>query len=165
MEKIKEKEIIHKKIEFLHDTKDKTVKIFNFSGAIDIKGHKDPEIQLKVEKTIIAHRKQKLEQAKEAVGLVISKSRNTVIFYLESPYTNKDGSGKWETEKIGYEVQMDFELKVPYYIHLFLKVVNVGIINVRDINGDCTIKSVNGSTCKTPKETAPWKSSTVVLMP
>jgi DUF4097 and DUF4098 domain-containing protein YvlB len=40
---------------------------------------------------------------------------------------------------------MDFEVKVPYQINLFLKTLNTGNIEVRNTIGNCTIENVNGN--------------------
>jgi DUF4097 and DUF4098 domain-containing protein YvlB len=141
---MKEQEILHKRFTFVKSTKPKTVKIYNINGSIDITGYEGAEIQLKVEKTIRAYSKERLKIAREEADLGISKKGNTIIFYIESPFTNKDGSYEWDSRRIGYDIYMDFELKVPHKTHLFLKTLNAGNIEARDIKGDCTVEHLNG---------------------
>lgn len=145
MKKFRDREIIREEIELTEDPGGKTVIVHNISGSINIKGYNGTRIDLKVERTIIARSKEKIKKAREEVGLGIKNTGNYIVFYLESPYTGKDKPGKWKTEKIGYEVHMAYEMKVPYHTLLVLKTLNAGIIDVQNIKGDCTIRNKNGN--------------------
>lgn len=68
-------------------------------------------------------------QEKEEIRLEISESAAAVVFYVDGPFRCSEHGGKGIRfdHDPRYEVQYDFELKVPRTASLVLKTVNGGI--------------------------------------
>ncbi len=83
----------------------------------------------------------RLEVARQDIGLDISERENLGRLYVDGPFRD-DGYRGGRNE--GYEVRFDFELRVPREMELFLRAVNNGDIAVEETAGDYDIKTING---------------------
>jgi hypothetical protein len=142
---VQEKEEIQKTLKFQDPSKPKEVLVDNVFGSIKVEGTGGQEVLLLAQKTIKARTGEKIQKAKEEVRLDISEEGNTVELYVNGPFRchNQWGDGiNWRDP--GYEVQFDFELKVPHQTNLTLKTVNCGDIMVKNVEGEFEVKNVNG---------------------
>lgn len=143
--RVEEKEKIQKTLKFQDSSKPKALMIDNIFGAIDVEGYSGQDVKLLVFKTIKGRTKEKIQDAKEEVTLDITEDGNTIDLYVDGPFRCCDEWGnrnRWRNP--GYQVHLDFELKVPYKTNLFLKTVNDGEITVKNVEGDFEVKNVNG---------------------
>ena len=123
----------------------KKILVDNISGSIDVVGYDGDEVQLVVHKTIEAESERRLEEAKEKVRVDITEEEDRVLLYVDAPWRCKDGSTNFRgTEYYGFDVQCDFELKIPKKSNVTLKTVNDGRISVRAVDGDFIVHNVNG---------------------
>lgn len=142
---VKEKEEIQKTLKFQDPLKPKELVVDNVFGSIKVEGTSGQDVLLLAHKTIKARTSEKIQKAKEEVKLDITEKDNTVDIYVDGPFRcrNQWGEGiHWRDP--GYEVQFDFELKVPHKTNLTLKTVNCGDITVNNVEGEFEVKNVNG---------------------
>ncbi|UCH97981.1 MAG: hypothetical protein JSV88_14295 [Candidatus Aminicenantes bacterium] len=141
---VKENETIEKNLTFAGGTEPQTLKIDNIFGSISVSGYSGKTVRLTAQKTIRAKTNQTLENAKKEVKLDISTKGNSIDVVVDGPFRDKEGRCNWKTHKLGYIVQYDFQVKVPFKTGLDVKTVNKGDVDVNDIQGKSTIKNVNG---------------------
>jgi DUF4097 and DUF4098 domain-containing protein YvlB len=141
---VKKSETIEKNLAFAGGTEPQTLKIDNIFGSISVSGYNGKTVQLTAKKTIRAKTNQTLEDAKKEVKLDISTKGNSIEVLVDGPFRDKNGQCNWKTRKLGYIVQYDFQVKVPFKTGLYVKTINKGDVDVSDIQGKSTIKNVNG---------------------
>jgi hypothetical protein len=142
---VEEKEEIQKTLRFRDPSQPKELGVDNVYGSIKVVGYSGQEVQLTAHKTIRGRDKEKIQKAKEEVSLEITEEGNTIDLYVDGPFRGCQKSRKWRRwRNPGYEVQFDFELKVPIETSLYLKTVNEGDIRVENVKGEFEVKNVNG---------------------
>ncbi|MBN1996947.1 hypothetical protein JW935_05300, partial [candidate division KSB1 bacterium] len=118
----------------------------NFFGSISVTGYDGNDVQLDVTKVIKARNKQKIDYAQEKVKLDISTDNDKISIYVDGPF-RKDCENKFSWRGYnheGYQVNYDFELKVPRNVSLIARTVNEGEINISHLVGNFDIKNING---------------------
>jgi len=141
--RLEEKEEIQKILKFKDPAKPKELQVDNIFGSINVEGYSGEEVKLIAHKTIRGRNAEKIQKAKEEVQLKINEEGNTIELYVDGPFRCSEGRrGSWRDP--GYEVQFDFELKVPRKTSLYLTTVNDGDIKVKNVEGEFEIKNVNG---------------------
>jgi hypothetical protein len=142
--RLEEKEEIQKTLKFKDPAKPRELQVDNIFGSINVEGTGGEEVKLVAHKTIRAQNSEKIQKAKEEVKLEISEEGNTIDLYVDGPFRCGEGR-RWRSWRDpGYEVQFDFELKVPHKTSLFLKTVTNGDIKVNNVEGELVVKNVNG---------------------
>ncbi len=141
---VKKSETIEKNLSFAGGTEPQTLKIDNIFGSISVSGYSGKTVQLTAKKNIHAKTNQTLEDAKKEVKLDIAAKGNSIDVVVDGPFREKDGQCNWNSRKLGYIVQYDFQVKVPFKTGLDVKTINKGDVDVSDIQGKSTIKNVNG---------------------
>ncbi|MBZ5584888.1 MAG: hypothetical protein LAQ30_22295 [Acidobacteriia bacterium] len=119
------------------------LEVDNVNGYIHVTGAAGAVVQATVQKHVYAESDERLQAAKRDVTLDISQQGNTVRFYVNGPFRNKDGGVNGD-RRDGYEVDYDFEIQVPEAIELALKTINGGPIQVKKTNGNFAINGING---------------------
>ncbi len=142
--RVEEKEEITKILKFKDPAKPKELQVDNIFGSIEVEGSSGEEVKLIAHKTIRGKNSEKIQKAKEEVKLEISEEGNAIDLYVDGPFRCGEGR-RWRSWRDpGYEVQFDFELKVPHKTNLYLKTVNNGDIRVNNIEGELVVNNVNG---------------------
>jgi DUF4097 and DUF4098 domain-containing protein YvlB len=140
-----EKETVRRAFSLSDTSTRKAVEVDNLNGSIEVVGYEGSEVQLLANKTIKADSREKAQEAKRAVTLDISQADNTLRIYVDGPFRCKDGSLNYRGRNhLGYQVNYDFELKVPRETSLCLKTVNEGDIKVQKTTGQYDIENING---------------------
>lgn len=142
--KVKESENIEKNLSFAGGTQPQTLKIDNIFGSINVSGYNGKTVKLTAKKTIRAKTDETLEKAKKEVKLDISTDGNRIDVVVDGPFRNGKCCCNWDTDELGYIVKYDFQVKVPFKTGLYVKTINEGDVDVTDIQGESTIKNVNG---------------------
>ncbi|WP_394747392.1 DUF4097 family beta strand repeat-containing protein [Spongiimicrobium salis] len=155
------KEKINKEIAFTTESAENTLIVQNLNGSITVEGYNGTEIQLVVEKTIQANRQSDVDLGKKEIGLEVEKQGNEIVIYPRIPnieYKNGhlNSSCNNNYERLSYDHQMDFTLKVPKGIKLVVGTVNQGEVEVTDmagkyikannVNGGIVLTNVTGQT-------------------
>lgn len=139
------KEKIEKTLRFPNPAGEKEVIVDNINGSIAVEGYGGQEVQLIVHKTIFARSQERIELAKQKIRLEITEEDNTIELYVDAPYRQRDGSINHRGWRhYGYDVTFDFELKVPRAANIYLKTINDGRIDVKDVSGDYDLHNING---------------------
>ena len=141
---VEKKEDIQKTLKFGDPRKAREVVVDNIFGAITVEGTNGQDVILIAHKTIKARSQDRIQKAMEEIKLDIAEKGNTVDVYVDGPFRCHDRRGKSNWRDPGYEVQYDFELKVPFKTNLDLSTVNEGDILVKDVEGAFEINNVNG---------------------
>jgi len=142
--KYTETDSIQKTLELPTGTMKKSVKIDNIFGDISVTGYAGNEVELSAVRTISGQTRDDIETALSEVMLDIFVKDGALNIIVSGPFRNKNGNVNWNSDKIGYIVQYDFDVKVPFSVYLSLKTVNNGDIHVKDIDGDFSVRNVNG---------------------
>ncbi|HEY2933357.1 MAG TPA: hypothetical protein VGK99_16580 [Acidobacteriota bacterium] len=143
---VEQKETIQRTLEFSNPSAAKEVNVDNVFGSIHVAGYNGRSVHLLVNQTIRAVSKEKIEVARKEVKLDISEKDNVLRLYVDGPFRCQDGSLHSRGPRYyGYEVNYDFELKVPQDAGLRLYTVNGGDIKVENVSGDFDVDNINGS--------------------
>jgi opacity protein-like surface antigen len=117
----------------------------NVNGSITVVGYEGTEVRLVAYKKIRAESDDRLAEAKRDVTLDIKEESGRVLLYVDAPWRKSDGSVNYRGwEYYGYDVEYDFEIRVPMNTGTSLKTVNSGDIEVRNVTGDFSVHNVNG---------------------
>ncbi len=142
---VKEKETIRKTLTFQDPSQPRELIVDNVFGSIEVKGYDGQDVQLLVHKTIKARNKDRIQKAKDEVQLEITEEGNTIDLYVDGPFRCQNKKGRWtKWHNPGYEVQYDFQIKLPSKTDVYLKTVTDGDILVQNVEGEFEIKNVNG---------------------
>ncbi len=141
---VEKKEEIQKTLKFADPAKAKEVLVDNIFGSIRVQGYNGNEVLLVAHKTIKARNQDKLQKALEEVKLDLTEKGNTVDVFVDGPFRCHDRRGHSEWKDPGYEVQYDFELRVPFKTNLDISTVNGGDIEVGRVEGEFEVSNVNG---------------------
>ncbi|KAA0231413.1 hypothetical protein EDS67_02375 [candidate division KSB1 bacterium] len=142
---IVKKEEIRRTLQFKNPNAAKHVLVDNVSGSIRVVGDNIRDVQLVVHKTLRAASESKLQEAREQVVLDIAEEEDAVKLYVDGPFRRSNGEVNYRGWRYyGYEVNWDFELRVPREASLYLRAINDGEIEVKNVAGDFDIKNVNG---------------------
>lgn len=140
-----EKEEIRKTLKFAGHTGVPRVLLDNLNGSISVVGYDGEDVELVGHKSIRAESSDKIREAKEDVTLVIKEERDRVSILVDAPWRTENGGSNYQGYRwYGYDVTIDFELKVPRNCMLFVKTINDGEITTQDFEGDFEIRNVNG---------------------
>ncbi|MGB2869884.1 MAG: hypothetical protein WBD36_15655 [Bacteroidota bacterium] len=140
-----EKEEIRKTLKFADHQGPSRVLLDNINGSVNVVGHDGNDVELVAHKSIRAESSDKIREAKEDVKLEIKEERDRISVVVVTPWRNENGEVHYHGYRwYGYEVTIDFELKVPKNCMLFVKTINEGEITTKDFEGDFEIKNVNG---------------------
>ena len=110
---VKESETITKELQFTGGSQPRTCEIDNVFGSIKVSGYKGDTVKLTARKTLRAKSPDKLQKAKEEVKLEISSKENHIAVVVDGPFRTEKNSIHWNTDKMGYIAQYDFEVNVP----------------------------------------------------
>lgn len=140
-----QKDEIRKTLKFSGSGQEKWLEVDNINGSIAVAGYDGSDVQLVVHRTIWGRNADKIQQAKEEIVLDIEERGNAIVLFVDAPYRQPDGSINYRgRRRYGYEVTMDFSLKVPYETSIELKTINNGEINVENVRGNFEVNNING---------------------
>jgi len=146
------KEKITRELSFEKQDVNNLLMVKNIFGSIEVEGYLGEKILVEVEKTINARSGKDLEEGKSDIQLGILEAGDTIILYMDSPYSilsRKKGKVSYHVDfndsDFDYESNLDFTIKVPYGINLHLSTVNNGNVSVTDPRADVCTHNVNGS--------------------
>jgi len=139
---IKESETIEKKLTPT-SAKCNCLKVDNVFGSINIIGDNENTVRIKVQKTILARDKDKLQKAKAEVELKFIADENCIQALVDGPFRIGKDRICWNINKKGYVVRYDFKVNVPIKTALQVETVNDGDIDICGIEGENTENKVN----------------------
>ena len=122
----------------------RALEIDNIWGSIEVTGGSGEQVQLTVNKTLRAESKEQLEKARKDVTLDITQQSDLLKLYVNGPFRCQCNDCRGSRGDEGYNVKMDFQLRVPRDIDLKIKTVNEGRVIIRQVNGNFLVRNVNG---------------------
>lgn len=139
-----EREEIKRTLKFQEPGPSSRLLVDNIHGSITVVGYEGSEVQLVAIRTAEADTDRELQEAREDVKLEIKEQRDRIEVVVDAPW--RFGRNVYDRgyRYYGYTVSYDFELKVPKKTGLFLRTVNEGNIEVKDVEGEFEVKNVNG---------------------
>lgn len=141
-----DKEEIRKTLKFSGNGETRRILVDNINGSIKVVGYDGSDVELVAHKTIRAESSDKVLEAKEKVTLEITEESDRVLVYVDAPWRQKDGcvhNRGWDY--YGYDVDYDFEFRVPSKTDVILKTINNGDIFVKNIQGHFEVNNINGA--------------------
>src|SRR5262249_14690657 len=125
------------------------IELDNVSGAIHVASTSGRSVEMTANKTIRGESQARIADAKRDVKLDISDKAETVRIYVDGPFRCSCGDGRdgWRSSGArwsdpGYQVNIDFDLRVPDGTKLRLRTVNGGDITVDRTTGDFEVENV-----------------------
>uniref|UniRef100_Q01Z57 Adhesin domain-containing protein n=1 Tax=Solibacter usitatus (strain Ellin6076) TaxID=234267 RepID=Q01Z57_SOLUE len=141
--KLDEQETIRKTFDV--GTSDRKLLVDNVHGYVHVTGYSGTQIQVTVDKHILADRAEATAEAKRDVKLDMSQQGSFVRLYEDGPFRTSNGDTNYRGEDYyGYRVVLNFDVQVPFDTELVLKTMNHGEIQVKKTTGDYDIHGLNG---------------------
>ncbi len=141
---LQEKQEIKRVLHFTGVSEERAVLVDNIRGFVHVTGYDGDSVIVEVHRTDLADSEDKLAEAKEKVTLDVKEEKDRILLYVEAPWRNGDCIEYRGWHYHGYDVQFDFELKVPVKTNFYLKTVNDGEITVENVQGRFEVQNVNG---------------------
>jgi hypothetical protein len=140
--KLDEKESIRRNFDV--STSGRKLLVDNIHGYVHVTGYGGSQVQVSVEKHILADTQEAIAEAKRDVKLDMSQQGSFVRLYEDGPFRSSNGTNYRGEDYYGYRVVFDFDVQVPFDTELILKTVNQGNIEVKKTTGDYDIHGLNG---------------------
>lgn len=153
-----EMQTIKKKLQFAQSSSQNTLIVENLNGNIQVESYGGQDILLEVDLKIDAQTDAIRRKAKEEVKLGIVQKEDLMVVFMDNPCANDHAelskeallSGRsmfwrnncnWSPE---YSFNMDYRLKVPKKLNVWVSTINQGDIEVKGVQGHVKAINVNG---------------------
>jgi hypothetical protein len=123
-----------------------TLFIYNISGFIKVEGYTGNKVSLEIDKTITADDNKTLETGKKEFRLAFDQKSDSIIAYIAEPFDSRPHNTWYHYDDhrdIEYNFNVDFTVKVPNGMNLYISTVNDGIISIENVSGSLHINNVN----------------------
>jgi hypothetical protein len=124
------------------------VAICNLNGSIKVEGYAGDKVIIDIDETIIADDQQTIDEAKKEFRLGFDQQSDSLMAYTAEPYDTRPHRGRYNDDNYhhrDYEVRLEYIVKVPSNVSLYVSTVNHGNITVKDVYGTLKVNNVNGS--------------------
>jgi hypothetical protein len=124
------------------------VAICNLNGSVKVEGYAGDKVIIDIDETIIADDQQTIDEAKKEFQLGFQQQTDSLIAYTAEPYDTRPHRRQYydnDYHHIDYEVRLEYVVKVPFNVNLYVSTVNHGNISVKDVYGVLKVNNVNGS--------------------
>jgi hypothetical protein len=160
-------ETIKKELAFEKKGSQNALMIFNISGDVKVTGYAGDKILVEVEKIVRAKTDARLEKGKAEIQLGVLDRADTIMLFMEAPchslakndkrnrHSRTNGWGyDWDNccnqrdsdcNRLGYDYELNFTVKVPNNLHVSASTVNNGNVVLENVTGKVIAENVNGS--------------------
>jgi len=123
------------------------VAIYNLNGSVKVEGYNGTKVIVEVDETISGDDQQGLEEGKKEFKLGFDQQPDSLVAYTAAPYDTRPHRGRYNNDyhHVDYEVKLEYTVKVPSNVSLYVSTVNHGHITVKDVYGALKVNNVNGS--------------------
>ena len=123
------------------------VAICNLNGSVKVEGYAGDKVIIDIDETITGDDNQSVEDGKKEFKLGFDMQADSLVAYTVEPYDTRPHRGRYHDDyhHIDYEVRLEYTVKVPSNVSLYVSTVNHGHITVKDVYGALKINNVNGS--------------------
>jgi len=137
---------IRRTLEFSAGNGMKMLEVDAIHGSIQVNGYDGRTVELVANQTIRADSEDRLRAARDEVKLDISEKSDIISIFVDEPGRQRFGTstGRSSRNDPRYQVDFDFELRVPRDVKVRLKTINGNIV-VKSLGGDFNIEGLNGS--------------------
>jgi len=165
---VSERETMKESLAFEGADSARRLVVDNLNGSILVTGANIETVEMVATRTLSASSASRLAVARSEVKLEIVRDGSAIEIIVDGPfrcdcpeYADRE-ERRWSREwrDPGYEVDYDFELRVPRRIDLELRTVNRGDITVRGVEGEFLLSNVNGGV-EASRITGSGRASTV----
>ena len=141
--RVEKKGEVNKTLRCVDPSKPKDLQVDNIFGSIMVTGYDGKDVKLFARKTIKARSENRIPIAEEEVKLDITEEGNIIDIYVDGPFRRQQNR-RTEWINPGYQVQYDFDIKVPRKTNIYLKTATDGMIEVANIEGEFQVRHANG---------------------
>jgi len=152
-------EIIKKEISFEKADKNNVLYLSNINGSIKVEGYAGSKILVEASKTIKAKTESRLQKGMSEISVEVIDRYDTMIVYMKGPcgefsnkrfsrgekYGNRQWYYNWNDCHEQYDFVIDYTVKVPYDLNLYLSTINDGNIRVSGVAATLNTHNINGS--------------------
>jgi len=125
------------------------VAICDLNGSIKVEGYAGDKVIIDIDETITADDQQTINDAKKEFKLGFDQQSDSLMAYTAEPYDTRPHRNRYydndNYHHIDYEVKLEYTVKVPFNVNLYVSTVNHGHITVKDVYGQLKVNNVNGS--------------------
>jgi DUF4097 and DUF4098 domain-containing protein YvlB len=124
------------------------VAIYNLNGPVKVEGYNGTKVIVEIDETISGDDQQGLEEGKKEFKLGFDQQPDSLVAYTAEPYDTRPHRGRYNNNNYDhpdYEVKLEYTVKVPSNVKLYVSTVNHGNIIVKDVYGTLKVNNVNGS--------------------
>ena len=132
-----------------------TLMLKNINGSVVIEGYSGNRVKVEILKRVEGKSMAIVKKGLDELRIVEDLRGDTLELVLDFPWVrNEQFQGKWQGNhgfyrdgwswNPDYEFQLDFKIKVPHQLNLYVSTVNQGRLEVRKVRGDLAVKHVNG---------------------
>lgn len=122
--------------------------LYNINGPIRVEGYSGDKVVVGVDELITADDSGEVAVGKNEVKPEFEQRGDSILIYLSAPWDSRphrwDRNGQWNNERIDYDFQLSFTVKVPDKMNVLVSTVNKGDVVVQDVAGALNINNVNG---------------------
>ncbi len=124
------------------------VAICNLNGSVKVEGYSGDKVIIDIDETITADDQETINEAKKEFKLGFDQQSDSLMAYTAEPYDTRPHRNRYNNDNyhhIDYEVKLEYTVKVPSDVNLYVSTVNHGHILVKDVYGSLKVNNVNGS--------------------
>jgi hypothetical protein len=122
--------------------------LYNINGPLSVEGYAGDKVMIEVDETLSADDTATLETGKHEFKLAFDQANDSILVYIAAPYDSRPHHN-WnrndDDDRIEYNFQLSFTVKVPYNTNLDISTVNKGDVSVQDVSGALRVRNVNGA--------------------
>ncbi len=149
------KEVIRKELSFEKSNSSNVFLLANINGSVEAEGYDGNVVILEAQLQLKAKTMERLNAAKQQISLGFLDRYDSIIVFVKGPCGDEDTGiskkGKrqkwyyqWNNCDINYDFNIDFKLKIPNDLNIYLSTINNGDIEVNGINGSLDLHNING---------------------
>lgn len=124
--------------------------IKNINGSVKVEGYSGNTIEVTAKRVIRAKSEKKRQEGIADISLGVKEENGRVVIYMEAPFAKLEKSnGGWNYnvhhDNIGYDYELQLELKVPDQLQLEVSTVKGEVVRVQNFAGVLRARNVNGA--------------------
>lgn len=142
------KEHISKQFDLKKPANQTVLAVRNIDGFIKVESYSGSKVMIEIDKTISGKTQDIVDEGKRDFKLEFEETGDSILVYISEPWYTRPhderrNNRNWD-RRIEYRATLNFTVKVPADINLYVSTVNNGDIDVKDVTGGIKANNVNG---------------------
>lgn len=142
------KEHISKQFDLKKPASQTVLAVRNIDGFIKVESYSGSKVMIEIDKTISGKTQDIVDEGKRDFKLEFEETGDSILVYISEPWYTRPhderrNNRNWD-RRIEYRATLNFTVKVPADINLYISTVNNGDIDVKDVTGGIKANNVNG---------------------